>query len=645
MTTTIKYAMVLGIAALMAQSAQAAMVDFHFGADTQTGAAALGNTGDFWNASNNTNGGPTLLSDVTGQATGISLTWTSSDPWAVTSTVPAYTPGTPMDAATTPLMRSYASSYSYHTGPTNLKVSLTGLAHSQAYTMVIYGAGNVKGEGATFTVAGASTYTGTTNPVDRRVSGGEGDTYTTIKVVSSPTGTLNITAVKSNYPYTVMNGFQLIAGTTTASTTTTSSASTPTPVTPVAPVPVSLAAPSANSIAPTAKALVAATVSTGSAPSATATTTTTSTATTTTTTPSTSSTTPKMVWGICGHPDWSDYASWVPANVDTQVSDIKQLGASYYRVSFEGAYYPAFLDKLVPKAQAAGVTLLPDIHLIFTPSASAQSNYSANYTTGYTWAAYAIAHGYKLPYWELSNEVENSGLLNVIGDGSSPANFTDAVNGGFVAIASGLDGAYDGVKDAYAAGRTAGTTTITPQVMIGMCYRHWGLLAKIQAYNDGVLPCDLISWHWYGPTYGDFNTPVNAPGSFDNGRTPAACLADFKSKTDPTKPMDVWMTETNRSLQIATGVFLNGSTASNSAPSTSQDWASEATAIQNNIESFKKASNVKAVFVYELYDETKADNASVSLLANQGYFGIITGLNGTKKNAFYTYQAEIKASN
>ena len=36
-------------------------------------------------------------------------------------------------------------------------------------------------------------------------------------------------------------------------------------------------------------------------------------------------------------------------------------------------------------------------------------------------------------------------------------------------------------------------------------------------------------------------------------------------------------------------------------------------------------------------------DSSVSLLASEGYFGLITGLNGTKKNAFYTYQSEIRA--
>ena len=83
--------------------------------------------------------------------------------------------------------------------------------------------------------------------------------------------------------------------------------------------------------------------------------------------------------------------------------------------------------------------------------------------------------------------------------------------------------------------------------------------------------------------------------------------------------------------------------ANDAAPKSNQDWASEATAIQSNIDSFKPVPSIKAIFVYELYDEPLADFSSTELLASEGYFGLITGLNGTPKNAFYTYQTEIKA--
>ena len=626
MTTITKYALVLGAAAFLAPLSKGELMDFHFGAVTQTGAAAVGTAGDLWNGANLTNGGPVLLKDTAGSATSVSVTWTSGDAWGVTGPVYNNTGSTGMDSATNWMMRSFLASYSYKPGATNLTLTLTGLAHSQAYTLVLYGAGDQKGEGTIFTVSGASTYTGTTTGTDRKITNGPGDAYVVMSVVSSPTGTLKLTAAKNSYPYAVLNGFQLQvgqassnSGTTTTSTGTTSTGTTTTGT-------------------KTTGTTTTGTTTTGSTPVG-------------TTPPSTppgssstgSSTHTPMIWGICGHPTWSDYASWVPANVSTQMSTINQLGASYYRVSFEGNYYPGYLTTLVPKAQAAGVTLLPVLPISLVAADSAQTNYSNNYTIGYNWAAYAISKGYNLPYWELGNEVENWNLVNVVYDGASPNDFPDKHPGGFVAIASGMDGAYDGIKDAYAAGRKAGETTITPKVLIGMCFRHWGLLAKIQAYNDGTLPCDVISWHWYGPNYGAFNGVINDPKSVANGRTPAACLGDFKSNTDLTQPMDVWITETDRSQAITGGGLLNGSVAANAAPATSQDWAAQAFAIQTNIDSFKTVPSVKAIFVYELFDETIADKTTTSLLASQGYFGLVTGLNGTLKNAFYTYQAEIKA--
>ena len=241
---------------------------------------------------------------------------------------------------------------------------------------------------------------------------------------------------------------------------------------------------------------------------------------TTTTTNAATTTKPTLtplIWGINGHPSWSDYASWVPANVTTQVTALNQLGVKYYRIGWEASVNQSFMDLVAPKAQAAGITLLPIVPVTLVAANSAQVNYNNNYQLGYTQATYAISKGYAIPTWELGNEVEGGDLVSITYDGSSPNDFPDKTPGGFVAIASGFNGAYQGIKDAYTAGRASKLTTITPQVLIGMTYRHWGLMTKIQAYDNGVLPCDAISWHWYGPNYGGFNTVINDPKSAANG--------------------------------------------------------------------------------------------------------------------------------
>jgi hypothetical protein len=357
------------------------------------------------------------------------------------------------------------------------------------------------------------------------------------------------------------------------------------------------------------------------------------------TTPNSAAVAHPLLWGICGHPTWPDYADWVPGNMATQIGYVRELGCSYYRCSFEGASYPAVLDTIVPPAQSAGITILPILPIKIVAQSSAETNYQANYQIAVSWATHAIAKGYHLPYWELGNELENGRNVSVIGDGALPAQYRDKTPGGFVAIASSLQGAYRGLKDAYAQGRSKQTTTLVPQVLYGCTYRHWGLLAKIRDYNQSM-PCDIISWHWYDPAYGSFNAPIHGlSASFD--RSPAECLTDFKRNDDKDRPMDVWITETNRSVKPTSTTYLNGSFSDNAS---GQDWAAQAQVIQTTIADLARASNVKAIFVYELLDESIRFKDSAGMRASEGNFGLVTGLKGRRKNAFYTYQAATKAS-
>jgi hypothetical protein len=354
---------------------------------------------------------------------------------------------------------------------------------------------------------------------------------------------------------------------------------------------------------------------------------------------------PSFVWGVCGHPTWSDYADWVPGNLQKEMGYVRQLGCTYFRCSFERAYYPAILNTVVPPAQAAGVTILPILPLSIAAKEDGRTNYEANYKTATAWASYAIAKHYRLPFWELGNELENGGLVRIIYDGTAPDQFPDKVPGGFVAIASSLSGAYHGIQDAYAAGRASGETTVVPQMLYGCAYRHWGLLSKIQKYN-GSLPFDIISWHWYEPNCGSFNEPIHDGKSFSKNRSPAECLADFKSHTNPGQPMEVWITESNRSVHTRQG-YDNGSVSSTSpgqAGAPGQDWAAEAQEIQVTIDDVKKAPTVKGLFVYELLDEPRADGNNPGRLRSEGYYGLLAGLNGPYKDAFYTYQNEIRGS-
>jgi hypothetical protein len=103
--------------------------------------------------------------------------------------------------------------------------------------------------------------------------------------------------------------------------------------------------------------------------------------------------------------------------------------------------------------------------------------------------------------------------------------------------------------------------------------------------------------------------------------------------------MDVWITETNRSVKPTSTTYLNGSFSDNAS---GQDWAAEAQVIQTTLGDLKQADNVKAIFVYELLDETSAYKNSATKRRSEGWYGLLTGLDGKRKDAFYVYQAVIK---
>ena len=50
--------------------------------------------------------------------------------------------------------------------------------------------------------------------------------------------------------------------------------------------------------------------------------------------------------------------------------------------------------------------MLPDLPLKIIAPQDAKANFDRNYRTAWTWASFAIQHHYRIPYWELGNEIE-----------------------------------------------------------------------------------------------------------------------------------------------------------------------------------------------------------------------------------------------
>lgn len=185
-------------------SASSPLIDVQFGASpAQTGAAVLGMAGDAWNALTSSSGA--LVSSTGSSLGGIGLTL--SDVGNFTNSN-----GTAMDAATTALMENYA--FAYGSTPT-VNISISGLSAyvGSAFSLVLYGAGDTSGQGATFTLSGAtggnSASTLSTSATSRQISQGAGVAYQIFSgtIASS---TLTITAaINPGQMFVVVNGLQL----------------------------------------------------------------------------------------------------------------------------------------------------------------------------------------------------------------------------------------------------------------------------------------------------------------------------------------------------------------------------------------------------------------------------------------------------
>jgi hypothetical protein len=356
-----------------------------------------------------------------------------------------------------------------------------------------------------------------------------------------------------------------------------------------------------------------------------------------------------FVWGVNGHPQLGDYKVWEPDKVQKCLDYMQQIGCKYYRCSFDDTRYQDPLNSLgtiVPAAKARGITVLPIIPQQLDGTKTFQDNYDTNYARAKSFGEFAINNNYNITYWELGNEMENGGTVNVAYDGSRPTDYTTkpGMTYGVEAIQGAAFGMYWGLKKAYDDGRAAGKTTIVPKTLLGTGFRHWGLLKRIEQTNGwNFLPCDIIAWHWYNPSHGVFSAVINDAGSLSNGRTPIQCLNDYK-KPDGT-PKDVWITEMGREAVLANGNRVAGSCVwdINPGAANNQNWPLQASTLESGIDDLKSIAGIKAIFVYELINSEAAFSGSSDVdKAGIAYMGLVSWVYASPlKNAFYSFRNKI----
>ena len=181
------------------------LINVDFGsAATQTGAAVLGSSNDVWNPITATTGVITNSAGSLLSGVGLNLSCQGVFNDAI---------GSSMDVATTPLMQDYAYGT---TTPAAVTVSLTGLTKytNCPFTLVLFGAGDASGQGATFQIIAGATGGNTasnliTTATSRQISVGIGIAYQTFTGTLT-NGTLTFTAAKNaGQTYVIENGFQL----------------------------------------------------------------------------------------------------------------------------------------------------------------------------------------------------------------------------------------------------------------------------------------------------------------------------------------------------------------------------------------------------------------------------------------------------
>jgi hypothetical protein len=179
--------------------------DVDFGGNAvQSGAAVLGHSADpVWNAPGSNLGTGVAITDTTATH-GLTLDYSAGGNFDDAA-------NSPMDSATTPLMRDYLYSNGTGTTPGTLGATFTihGLDHNANYELVVYGAGNAAGQG-NLSITANSLNIGSISGATREISQGVGVAYAVGVVTADALGNLAV-AGASNGTYSAINGFQLTA--------------------------------------------------------------------------------------------------------------------------------------------------------------------------------------------------------------------------------------------------------------------------------------------------------------------------------------------------------------------------------------------------------------------------------------------------
>lgn len=285
-----------------------------------------------------------------------------------------------------------------------------------------------------------------------------------------------------------------------------------------------------------------------------------------------------MVWGVNGHP-LTGWPYMRPEALEDQFKYLDSLQVSHYRIDL-------FVDTLNNEVRPGDISFedLLDIadrhHISILPvfnerpdvtdrpgTQGIEVNYRAGYKIGHTFAS---KYGSRVTHIEAGNELDYVSLLDRM-DGSDLSKY---------------DSTKLALTTAFLRGMTQGIREGAPGVKIIIDAGGWYHYAFFSALQRDSVDYDIIGVHWYSGAV-DIDAPING------GMSVLDHLGAFRK--------DIWITEADR---------MHGSL--NEASSDSQSFW-----IEKYVRDYRELEQVKAFFVYELYDDANLDDVG------QAHYGLI----------------------
>jgi hypothetical protein len=263
-----------------------------------------------------------------------------------------------------------------------------------------------------------------------------------------------------------------------------------------------------------------------------------------------------FVFGINGHPLMQAAYSYEASGADEQYELLQKLRIRWYRVDVIPDSTGLVDDSVVELARAArrhGINLLPVLTVRPKPPMTAVAAYVQGLGIG---RGFASRYGSWFSHIEAGNELDTWPL------GSGP--------GGDGSTVSQYNPDTLAVVTAFLRGLSRGLKTAAPEVRViinSAGWRHW---AFFDALERDTVPYDIVGYHWFS-NMGDIDQPIDSGPS----------VLDHLNKLGK----DIWMTEVGSRGTVPDDPFDQGR------------W------IRKYVGDFYGSRQVKALFVYELYEQ------------------------------------------